>query len=382
MEDFDDDFVDASDSPAPSADEEEASAPAEEEDAADPGVADDDRILPAEVSDVFAAAGKLSTLNLSLSRSREVANTATNQLYSLAFCVFQDCDLLLAKHRAAVPFSVHEHVARHPPARCEGGVVAHPAFPDGVNLARVDGRGAAALAAFLALRCDVCQRGLAPVVQCACGLLRDPLVRSHNALRALKQRISDLRKSNTELSVQTRQTANRLVRISKAAREAEVEPSADRSDVIVHQQKLQKALTRVCNLREANDAAAAANAEWQARAAEQGGRPVGAGRKVAPQVEAIQKRIAEVTASNEQSEEERETELAQRRVSLSRMNAAIQKAGEEREKLRFRIADVENRLRIMTQGQKAGEPPKGAPAARKVVGSRIPVHHPERVPDV
>jgi hypothetical protein len=63
------------------------------------------------------------------------------------------------------------------------------------------------------------------------------------------------------------------------------------------------------------------------------------------------------------------------------MNVAIQKAGEEKEKLRFKIADVENRLRIMTQGQKGGEVLKPAVAVRKVVGSRIPVHLPERLPD-
>jgi hypothetical protein len=377
MEEFDDDFVDDSDDSTPD--------PEEEDESGDPvtpppELRDDDPILPAEVSDVFAAAGKLSTLNLSLSRSREIANTSTNQLYSLTVCVFQDCDLLLAKHRSAIPFSIHDDVIRHPPTRYDRGVVSHPRFPDGVNLSRVDDGDARALVAFLALRWDICKRALPPVVQYSCNLLKDPLVRSHNALRTFKQRISDLRKANTELALQTRQTANRLVRLSKGAKDADIEPSADKSDVIIHQQKLQKALTRIYNLREANEAAAGGNAELQARVADHGGREPSV-RKAEANVEGLQKRIAESTASNEQSEEERETELAQRRVSLSRMNAAIVKAGEERERLKSRIADVENRLRIMTQGQKAGETPKPPPAVRKISGSRIPVRHPERTSD-
>jgi septal ring factor EnvC (AmiA/AmiB activator) len=370
MEDFGADFADESETSTPVAEEEEdfATSPAE--------LPDDDQILTPR--DVLPPADKLSSLSVSLSRSREIANTETNQLYSLLFCVFQDCDLLVAKHRSAIPFSMHDEILHHPPASYERGVVSHPKFPDGVTLSRLDDNDATAFIAFLHLRCDICTRALPPVVQYSTNLLKDPLIRSHNTLRTVKQQISDLRKLNNDLGVQTRQAANRLVRISKTAQDGEIESC---TDVILHQQKLQKALARVCSLREENEIALTENTDLQGRFAEQSGRSVNVDRTPRPQVEELQKKIAEVIATNEQSQEECETALAKRRVSLSKMNAAILKAEEEKENLRMKIADVENRLRIMTHGQKGGESVKAAVIVRKVVGSRIPVHLPERAPD-
>jgi chromosome segregation ATPase len=227
---------------------------------------------------------------------------------------------------------------------------------------------------------DIARRALPPVVHSACTLLKDPLVRAHNTLRTIRQKISDLRKSNAGLALHTRQVANRLVRISKTGEDAETDATADKSDVIIHQQKLQKALTRIYNLREANDAAFAANGELQARVDAECAPVQPAGRRASPRGEELRQRVAELTASIEQSEEERETAMAQRRVSLSRMNAAIQKVEEERERLGFKIGDVENRLRIMTQGQKTGDGLKTV-QGRKMTVSKIPVRHTERLPE-
>jgi chromosome segregation ATPase len=267
-------------------------------------------------------------------------------------------------------------VLRHPPLKYDRGVITHKSFPDGVNLARADSRDAQELAAFLSVRCDIAHRALPPVVQSARTLLKDPLVRAHNTLRTIRQKINDLRKSNAGLTLQTRQVANRLVRISKTGKDVDTDRSSDKSDVIVHQQKLQKALGRVYNLREANDAASVENAELQARVGITNEPILTTERRCSPRLEEVQRRVAELTARLEQSEEERETAMAQRRVSLSRMSAAIQKAREEIERLRVRIGDVDNRLRIMTQGQKGGDGLKAA-QTRKQTGSRMVVHCPD-----
>jgi hypothetical protein len=379
MDDFDDDFVDASDADSSSdADPSDHSCSSTARDHS--SLSDDDapQVIEAAVSDVFAAADKLSTLTLSLTKSREFANSETNQLYSLFFCVFQDCELLLAKNRSAIPFSIHTEIFRLPNVKYENGVITHKQFPDGVNLSRID---CTALPAFLGMRWDIASRALPPAVQAACNRLKEPLVRAHNTLRTIKQKMSDLRKSNAGLTLQTRQVANRLVRISKTGKDVDGDGAADKSDVIIHQQKLQKALTRVYNLREANEAAVAANTELQARVGVEGARPVAVGTKPNARTEELQRSIAELSAGLEQSEEERETAMAQRRVSLTRMNTAIQKAAEELERLRSRIGDVDNRLRIMTQGQKVSEGPKQGGLAKKGSGSRIAIHYAERAPD-
>jgi hypothetical protein len=108
------------------------------------------------------------------------------------------------------------------------------------------------------------------------------------------------------------------------------------------------------------------NANMHGRVVEQSDRTVGQA------IEGLQKKIAEINATNEQLQEEHATALVQRRVSLSKINAAMQKAEEERENIRSKIAGVDNRLRIMTQGQKGGEPK--TVTVRKVVGSLIPVY--------
>jgi hypothetical protein len=294
--------------------------------------------------------------------------------------VFQDCELLLAKNRSAIPFLIHTEVLRHPHLKYDHGVITHKSFPDGVNLSRADPQTSHELADFLSVRLDIARRAMPPVVRCACTLLKDPLVRAHNTLRAIRQKISDLRKSNVGLALHTRQVANRLVRVSKTGKDVDTDAAVDKSDVIIHQQKLQKALTRVYNIREVNDASLVANAELQDRVGAQCAPAKPAGGRASPRTEELRRTVAELTASFEQSEEERETAMAQRRVSLSRMNAAIQKAVEERERLRFKIGDVENRLRIMTQGLKVGDGGKTG-QGRKQTGSKIPVHHTERVPD-
>jgi hypothetical protein len=121
----------------------------------------------------------------------------------------------------------------------------------------------------------------------------------------MKPKISDLRKSNAELSHWTRQTANRLVRISTAGRDVETEGTTDKSDVIIHQKKLQKCLARVHDLREANEAAAASSAEVVAKLGQESSKAVPVGPQISPRIAELQRRIGFVCASNEQGEEER-----------------------------------------------------------------------------
>jgi hypothetical protein len=266
MEEFDDDFIDDSGGTAgeeadesPDDDDATFDRPADEEDSADVPF-----IPPALVDDPFAASEKLMTLNLSLKQSIRIANSSTNQLYSLLFCVYQDCEHLLSRHRMSVPFSIASEVARFPNTKFDDGVIKHRKFVDGFNLEGISEADAQVLKQFLRLKGDIVRRALPPVVATSCRLLKDPIVRLHNVLHSMKQKISDLCKSNAELSHQTRHTANRLVRISTDGKDVETQGTTDQSDVIIHQQKLQKCLARVYNLRDANEAAAASNAEIHA----------------------------------------------------------------------------------------------------------------------
>jgi hypothetical protein len=54
---------------------------------------------------------------------------------------------------SAIPFSIHDEIHRHPPARYETGVISHPQFHD---FARLDDSDPNALIAFLNMRCDIC----------------------------------------------------------------------------------------------------------------------------------------------------------------------------------------------------------------------------------
>ena len=82
----------------------------------------------------------------------------------------------------------------------------------------------------------------------------------------------------------------------------------------------------------------------------------------------LQKAVQEKTANYEQSEEERETIMAKRRVSLSRMKESIDKMNMEINAMNNTLADVENKLRIMNKSSSQSHTRiKPAP------GSKIPV---------
>jgi hypothetical protein len=188
----------------------------------------------------------------------------------------------------------------------------------------------------------------------------------------LKQRISDLKKSNLALSVQTRQTANRLVRISKTGKNVDADGLTDKSDVIIHQQRLQKGLTRVCNLKEAIESAIAETAELTAKLGQETPKIPISTLGLPPRVIELQKKVSGIQANIEQSEDDRETTMAQRRVSIARMNAAIHKLEEEKKAIGEQIGFAENKVRIMTQGQKETLSEKKKSQSR-VQGSKIPV---------
>jgi hypothetical protein len=381
--DFDDDFIDDSESEGqPNS---RAYAPAEEEDSDHPilpelGDDQEEDLDESLATDIFTAVEKVSALDLSLKKSIELSNTETNQLYALLFCVNDDCEKLLVRHRLSIPFSIQAEASAIKEVKYDHGVLRHRKFGDGFNTNGISDRDAQALIAFIGFRCSVAQRALIPVVSKACELLKDPLIRAHNTLRALKQKISDLKKSNIELTLQTRQTANRLVRISKSGKDVDTEGLTDKSDVIIHQQRLQKMLTRVCNLKEAIESASAGNSDLQSKLGRETARIPDAPLALPPHVIELQKHVSAMKANLEQSEDDRETAMAQRRVSIARMNSAIQKLEEEKRTIAEHIGFTENKIRIMTQGQKEGPLPEKKKSAPRVPGSKIPVFSPDRAP--
>ena len=357
--DFEDDFIDDWDQNSEDQHESpalESSKPEtkEEED-------DVDAPPPIPIPDVFEQSEKLDSLRQSLNRSARISNSKVNQLYSLLYCVCQDCELLIGRNRHVIPFSISEECSKSKDLKCDNGVIKHRRFIDGYA---VHGGEEKEINDYFRFRMGIIDRAIKPIVQSAITSLKDPLVRSHNRLRTISQKIDDLKKANTELSVQTRQTANRLVRIEKQGKDVDLQGNTDKSDVIIHQQRLQKALTRVYNLKEANESAAAENAELQATIAQLLSKSPKKETHVDPKIVELQKRVAMITASCEQSEEERETVMAQRRVSIGRMNDAIRKLEREISRTSTLTEEVENKIRVMTQGR------RDVPDRKK--GSRIP----------
>ena len=344
--DFEDDFIDTWDQEPKDEDDPPASEPAhlgakEEEEDPEP-------LQPVMVPDVFEQEEKLNTLRQSLSHSARKSNSKVNQLYSLLFCVCQDCELLLGRNRPVIPFSMAAE-AQAKDLKCDNGVMKHKKFVDGYCVG--DGEDAE-INDFFRFRMGIINRAMKPVVENAVTTLKDPLVRSHNRLRAINQKIDDLKKTNHELSVQTRQTANRLVRIEKQGKDIDLQGNTDKSDVLIHQQRLQKVLARVYNLKDANETTVTENSELQTRIAEITSKNPKKETTVAPRIAELQKRIAIVTASNEQSQEERETALAQRRVSIGRMNDSIRKLEREISIMTSLTEEVDNKIRVMTQGKR------------------------------
>jgi hypothetical protein len=99
----------------------------------------------------------------------------------------------------------------------------------------------------------------------------------------------------------------------------------------------------------------------------------------------LQKRIGELKAGGGQGEEERKAAMAQRRVAIARMTAEIQKLIEENDRISFNLCDIENRLRLMTQGQReapAFEKRTTPPMVKPARPSKIPVFHHGKAPDL
>lgn len=345
--------------------------------------------LPKEVAedmnDVFSRSEKLDTLSMSL----KFANTVTNRLYSLLYCVNQDTELLITRNRTISPVNLQSEAikANNPNIKFDSGIIKHKKFVESFNCNNLKSeKEQQDLYDYLELCRKVIGKALPPIVNSSCQILKDPLVRSHNTYKALKQKISDLKKANNELSAQTRHTANRLVKLSKSEGEsASLEPTTSNSDIIILQQRLQKTLTRVYNLRESNDATQASNTELQNKlTAEASKAPSKDSGKITENVINLQKKVAELSASIDQFEDDRETVMAQRRVSLSRMNTAIEKINSEIKRGESFLVELENKVRIMTQGQHAAKSNASGSSSslsekkpnrqlKQAAGSKIPV---------
>lgn len=321
----------------------------EQAESADPDADEESQVLPKEdMNDIFNRTEKLDTLSMSL----KIANSVTNRLYSLLYSINHDCQVLITRNRTNSPISLQTEAMKqnNPSIKFESGSICHKKFPDNFNCQLLQSeKDKTALFDYLTLCHDVISQALPPIVDSACQTLKDPLVRQHNINQTLKQKINDLKKVNKELSVQTRHTANRLVKLEKSEQPS-LEPTTTKSDVIIQQQRLQKVLTRVYNLRESNEATAASNAELQDRLQQESGRLPKQATKVSDKLQNLQKRINEMTASIEQSEEDRETALAKRRVSVNRMNTSIDKIKSEISQFENLLTELDAKVRIMTQG--------------------------------
>lgn len=333
-------------------------------------LSDDDVINEVmETQEIFNRSQKLSTLNQSLS----LRLTETNQLFSLLMCVLTDTELLMHRNRTSMDFSIYDEVELSGKSyQYDGGLIKHPKYVDGYNLSGCSDEDKTGVLEYLDYVKDMIDRGLPQVVNASMNILQDPLVKSHRKLASMEQRINDLKRSNAELELQTRHTANQLVRLEKQG-EAEFKPTTGKSDVIIQQQRLQKALIRVSQLKEDNEKTQSENSKLLSEINSLTSRSTSRNSS-APNNAQLVKDYESVKANIEQSEEERETSMAQRRVSITRMNKNIEKLENEIAVLNQRLGAVDNKIRIMTQGKLAKSSASASSSKlQKAPGSKIPV---------
>ncbi|EAX85058.1 hypothetical protein TVAG_551770 [Trichomonas vaginalis G3] len=330
-------------------------------------LSDDDVVKEVmETEEIFNRSQKISTLNQSLS----LRLTETNQLFSLLMCVLTDTQLLMHRNRTSMDFSIYDEVELSgKPYKYDGGLIKHPKYVDGYNLSGCSDVDKTGVLEYLDYVKGMIDRGLPQVVEASVNIMQDPLVKAHRKLASMEQRINDLKRSNAELQLQTRHTANQLVKLEKQG-ESEFKATTGKSDVIIQQQRLQKALLRVSMLKDDNEKAQSENSKLLSELNSLTSRS--SSRSETNTNSQLVKDFEAINASIEQSEEERETAMAQRRVSITRMNKTIEKLEGEISVLQQRLSSVDNKIRIMTQGKASRNSAAGS-KLQKAAGSKIPV---------
>ena len=318
-----------------------------------------------ETQELFQRSQKFSTLHQSLS----LRLTETNQLFSLLMCVMSDTEMLINRNRSALDFSIPtECQFSGMPLTCDNGRIIHNKFTEGYNLTGCSDEDATNVVKYIDFSRKLIERGLPMITDSARAILQDPLVKMHRKLNSQEQRINDLKRANQELSLQTRHTANRLVQLEKEGQK-EFKGETSNSDVIIQQQRLQKALIRISQLKEGNEQTQSQNAKLAQEVP--AGQPTqrSTSKQLSSKYLSLMKALDEIKANVEQSEEERETAMAQRRVSISRMNKGIEKLEAEIAVLKTRMTSVDNKLRVMSQGKSS----HSGSRLQKAPGSKIPV---------
>lgn len=316
-----------------------------------------------ETKELFSRSIKVGTLTQSL----KLRITETNQLYSLLIAVFNDAELLMSRNRASLGFSMYEEAeyAKDRNIEYDNGMLNHKKFYDCFDSSSMSEKDQTEIEDYMNFRMKLIEKGLPKIVDAAKKELSDPLVKMHQKLQSQKQRISDLKKANRELEVQTRHTSNRLVQLERenGNKDPRQRKQAN-SDVLIQQQRLQKALIRVSQLKESNELTFGQNQQLTAELAKN--QTTRSSSKMSAGTSKLAKELQDLQASVEQSEDERETAMAQRRVSIARMNRAIEKLELEITTLKQRNDVVDNNLRLMKQGKTRGSPSRAK-------GSKIPV---------
>ena len=318
-----------------------------------------------QTEELFQRSQKLSTLNQSLS----LRLTETNQLFSLLMCVMSDTEMLINRNRSSLDYSIPtECQFSGMPLTCDNGRIIHEKYVDGYNLTGCSEEDSKGVVKYVEFSRKLIEKGLPMIADSARSTLQDPLVKMHRKLNSQKQKINDLKRANKELSLQTRHTANRLVQLEKEGQK-EFKSDTSNSDVIIQQQRLQKALIRVSQLKESNEQTQSQNAKLAQEVTSGVPSQRSTSKQLSAKYMSLMKQVDELRANVEQSEEERETSMAQRRVSISRMNKAIEKMDAEIAVLKTRMTSVDNKLRVMTQGKTHS----GGSRLQKAPGSKIPV---------
>ena len=296
-----------------------------------------------ETEAMFTNSIKLGSLNKSLNLNL----SERNQLSSLLFCIFNDCELLISKNRALLSFSSYDLLENN--YKVDGGIYKHSKFFDGYDYSKLNNNEIKDFIDFNLFRFKNINKSLPIIINTISQQLKDPLIRNHQTLNNLKKKINDLHKVNYELSSQTKNIANRLVKLSKIPEDKDIDNSSN-FDVVIHQQRLQKSLLRVTSLKESNERTLLENQKIlndlnniSLKLPKQN--------LISNDLLDLKKKIDELNANIEQSEDEREISMAQRRVSLSRMKNSIDKIINDFNKDEKLLEDIDNKIRIMTQGK-------------------------------
>lgn len=288
-----------------------------------------------EISNFLQRSIKMESL------SRYKQKTEVDHIRSLLYLLFEECEALLSRYRISIGFSLQKETASLPNIAIENNRIYHNVFDDVYDYENSENENSE-FYEFLDFRRNLSSSFLPQLVSVSLQQLNHPLVKLHRQNKRLKHSILDLKKRNLELSVKTRQQANRLVSLSKS----DSTVITTENDVLVHQQRLQHAVNRISELRELNEFALNEQKLLQKEVSAYD-------KKKKPQINSRLNELHDQMLLIEQniadSEKDDENLMNERRVFLTKTKHAIESLKDDIRRLNLGVDDSDSKYKFITQ---------------------------------